>query len=118
MDIEALRIHCLALPHVEESFPFDQDTLVFKVGGKIFAIMSLETHEPKITLKCDPDRAQTLRIRYEGVVPAFHMNKKHWNTVDAAHDVPASLVRELISHAYELVVNKLPMRIQAELKTK
>lgn len=116
MDIEELHEACLSLPHVEETFPFDDVTLVFKVGGKMFALISLDSHLPHVSLKCDPDKAIELRSQYEGITGAFHMNKKHWNTVNADSDIPKHLVLELIRHSYDLVVEKLPGRIKSDLK--
>lgn len=101
-----------------EHFPFDEDTLVFKVGGKMFALSSLsqwEKGEPSLNLKCDPDRAQELRAQYEAVKPGYHMSKIHWNTIAVNKDVPDSLIKELIDHSYELVFKSLTKKIQSEI---
>jgi predicted DNA-binding protein (MmcQ/YjbR family) len=87
---------------VKEEFPFGEDTLVFKVNGKIFAITDVETFEG-INLKCDPEKAVQLREQYDAVQPGYHMNKKHWNTVVMDGSVSDKLVREWIDHSYELV---------------
>lgn len=118
MNIEALREYCLLKPGTTEEFPFDEDTLVFKVAGKIFALTSLtdwERGEPTVNLKCDPERAVELRERYSEVKPGFHMNKKHWNTVSLNESLADTAVRELIDHSYELVVSKLPVRLRKNL---
>jgi len=109
---------CLSKKGVTEHFPFDEDTLVFKVGGKMFALSSLsgwEKGSPSINLKCEPERALELRAEYDGIVPGFHMSKTHWNTVTVKSDVPAKLLRELIGHSYELVFNSLTKKLQAEI---
>lgn len=112
---------CLAKPGVTEHFPFDEDTLVFKVGGKMFALSSLSGWEkgtPAINLKCDPDRALELRAEYDGINPGFHMSKTHWNTVTVKSDVPAKLLRELISHSYDLIFNSLTKKQRDEILQK
>lgn len=111
MNIEELRDYCLAMKGATESFPFDQDTLVFKVGGKMFALTSL-AHFNSINLKCDPERSVELREHYQGVNPGFHMNKTHWNTVSLDRDVPQSLILDLIHHSYQLVYKSLPKRVK------
>lgn len=108
MDVETFRNYCIAKPGVTEEFPFDEQTLVFKVGGKMFALCDVEDFEG-INLKCDPERAVELREQYDGIQPGYHMSKKHWNTV-LAHQVPEKLLRELIDHSYQLVVDALPKK--------
>ncbi len=102
MNIEELREYCISKPEVSESFPFDEDTLVFKVRDKIFVLTSL-TPPFSINVKCDPELAVSLRERYSFVIPGYHMNKKHWNTVMIDDAVSDSLLREWIDHSYELV---------------
>ncbi len=115
MHIEALRDYCLAKPGVSEGFPFDEVTLVFKVMGKIFAITSLERMPAQVNLKADPEWSAELRETYEGVIiPGYHMNKKHWNTV-LFNALPQALIHELIDHSYALVVASLPQKLQREL---
>ena len=87
MNIENLRDYCLSLPFSEEKFPFDDETLVFCVGGKIFALVDLG-NATRVNLKCEPEQAIMLREAYEGIIPGWHMNKKHWNTVFFDTDVP------------------------------
>ena len=106
MNVEELREYCISKPHVTESFPFDQTTLVFKVGGKMFALTGLEKFPPSINLKCNPEYAIELREQYEVIQPGFHMNKKHWNTISYQENLPTQLLKELIDHSYELVVKK------------
>jgi predicted DNA-binding protein (MmcQ/YjbR family) len=111
---ENVREFCLSRKGVTESFPFDDDTLVFKVMGKIFALVSLEARS--INLKCDPEKAIALREEYTAVSPGYHMNKKYWNTIQLNGAVPEKLVREWITDSYKLVVEGLPGKIQAELR--
>ena len=103
MNIQAYREYCLAKPGVTEDFPFDEKTLVFKVCGKMFALVDVDFFE-SVNLKCDPEKALELRASYPGIKPGYHMNKKHWNTVRSEADVPRSLVLALIDHSYERVV--------------
>lgn len=107
---------CLALPGAEETTPFGPDVLVYKVGGKMFALTSPDEHPPRVNLKCDPERALELRDRYEDIVPGYHMNKRHWNTVVLGGRLPTALVRELITHSYELVVASLPAKTRSALR--
>jgi len=103
MDLPDLIAHCLSKPGAEETTPFGPDTLVYKVGGKIFALTSPDDFPPRVNLKCDPERAIELRDRYESILPGYHMNKRHWNTVILDGSVPSALVRELVDHSYQLV---------------
>ena len=107
MDVESLRLYCLSKRGTTEEFPFGEETLVFKVKGKMFALTSLETADT-MNLKCDPEYALELREKYpETVMPGYHMNKKHWNTVKLYGDLSNAQLEGLIDHSYELVVNKL-----------
>lgn len=115
MILEDVREHCLAKPGVEEGFPFDEDSPVYKVMGKIFAIISLD-HPGSINLKCDPERALELREEYEGITPGYHMHKVHWNTVQFDGTVPLQLVFDLVDHSYDLVAASLSKKIREELK--
>ena len=103
MDAESFRDRCLAKPAVTESTPFGPDNLVFKVGGKMFALLSLDEVPPRANLKCDPDVALELRDRYVAVQPGYHMNKKHWNTLVLEGDVPEAELRKMIDLSFELV---------------
>ena len=109
-DLADFRVYCLAKPNVTEGTPFGADTLVFKVGGKMFALASLDEVPPRVNLKCDPERALDLRDRYEEVQPGYHMNKKHWNTVELGGGIPETELRSMIDHSYDLVVARLPKR--------
>jgi predicted DNA-binding protein (MmcQ/YjbR family) len=118
MNLETYYEYCLYKKGVTEHFPFDDDTLVFKVGGKMFALSSLkqwEKGEPSVNLKCDPDRAQELRAQYDTVLPAFHMSKVHWNTIVINQDLSDQFVKELIDHSYELVFKSLTKKTQNEI---
>ncbi|GHT69609.1 hypothetical protein FACS189452_10370 [Bacteroidia bacterium] len=110
MNVEEIWQYCTGKPSVEECFPFDEDALVFKVGGKMFALMSLQ--EKWLNLKCDPALALELRATHDAVIAGWHMNKKHWNTILLDHNVAAPLLRQWIDHSYELVVKSLPQKMQ------
>jgi predicted DNA-binding protein (MmcQ/YjbR family) len=105
MNIESLREYCISKQYVTESFPFDDETLVFKASGRIFALVSLEG-DFTINLKCDPAFALELRERYPAVIPGYHMNKKHWNTVVLDGSIPDKEVYSWIDHSYGLVLKK------------
>jgi len=105
--LESIYEYCRAKACVSEGFPFDGDTLVFKVAGKIFALLFLEQIPIRVNLKCDPLRAMELREDNESILPGYHMNKKHWNTVILDANVPTTLIFELIDHSYDLVVSGL-----------
>ena len=115
MDIEAYRNYCLSKKGVTEEFPFDDKTLVYKIRGKMFALSSIDIFE-SINLKCDPETAIQLREEYEGVVPGYHMNKKHWNTVRTDGSIPDKLIYEWIDDSYRLVVGKLSRAEQKRLE--
>jgi predicted DNA-binding protein (MmcQ/YjbR family) len=114
MDIETLREYCLVKTAVTESFPFDQDTLVFKVGGKIFLLVSL-SNAKSFNVKCDPEKAVTLREEFEEIKPGYHMNKVHWNTVSMHGRLTLSQLHELIDHSYDLVYNSLPKKVRNQI---
>lgn len=111
MDIEAIRAYCLTKKGVEEGFPFDDTTLVIKVGGKIFVLMNLDG-DPSMNLKCDPDRAIELREENPAIIPGYHMNKKHWNTVVLDGSLSKKLILEMIDHSYDLVLKSLPVKLR------
>jgi predicted DNA-binding protein (MmcQ/YjbR family) len=113
MNIEEFRDFCLSQKGVSEELPFGPDTLVYKVMGKIFALTSLDSEVFSVNLKCNPDRAIQLREQFEYIVPGYHMNKKHWNTVNATVASTGQL-KELILHSFTLVVASLPKKIQLE----
>lgn len=106
MDLETFRDYCLTKPGATEDTPFGPDNLVFKVGGKMFALASLDEIPARVNLKCDPERALDLRDRYEEVQPGYHMNKKHWNTVTLSGGIPDAEVRRMIDDSYNLVAAK------------
>jgi predicted DNA-binding protein (MmcQ/YjbR family) len=114
MNVEEVRQICIAKNGVTEGFPFDETTLVIKVGGKIFALINLD-RVPSVNLKCDPERAIDLRERYHDITPGYHMNKKHWNTVMLEGDLQDRLIVELIGHSYDLVLALLPRKVQEEV---
>jgi predicted DNA-binding protein (MmcQ/YjbR family) len=110
VDLEEFRAYCLTKPRVTEDTPFGEDVLVFKVGGKMFALASLDQVPPQVNLKCDPELALDLRDRYEEIRPGYHMNKKHWNTVVLSGRIPAAELRRMIDHSYALIVASLPKK--------
>jgi len=115
MDLAKFREYCLSKPEATEGTPFGPDVLVFKVRGKIFALASLDEVPARANLKCDPDLALELRDRYEQVTAGYHMNKKHWNTVEIESGIPDVELRKMIDHSYELVVNSLPRKAREKL---
>ena len=112
MDLAEFREYCLSKPSATEDTPFGPDVLVFRVSGKIFALAALDEVPTTVNLKCDPELALELRDRYEQVRPGYHMNKKHWNTVEIEGGIPAVELRRMIDHSYELVVKHVPKAIQ------
>jgi predicted DNA-binding protein (MmcQ/YjbR family) len=121
MNIEEYRTYCLSKPATTESFPFDQDVLVFKVMDKMFTLTSLkkwENGDYSVNLKCDPDKALELRVQYpEDVFPGYHMSKKHWNTVVIQNgNLNDDFVKKLIDDSYMLIIKSLPKKKQAEFK--
>ena len=118
MNLETFYEYCLSKKGVTEHFPFDEETLVFKVGGKMFALSSLNQWEkatPSVNLKCNPEYAEELRAQYDDIKPGWHMSKIHWNTIEINRDVPDSLIKELIDHSYDLVFSNLTKKSQTEI---
>ena len=111
MDIEKIWKYCSQKNGVSESFPFNETTLVFKVGGKIFALFDVDNFQ-SINLKCDPEKSIELREKYSCIVPGYHMNKKHWNTVSVNEDISDVLIYELIDHSYHLVYKSLSKKVR------
>jgi predicted DNA-binding protein (MmcQ/YjbR family) len=103
-----LRKYCLSLPGAEETFPFNPETSVFKVGGKMFALSRLADRPLKVSVKCEPLLAEQLRDTHPEVLPGYHLNKRHWNTVIIAGSLPTKTVKDMIEDSYDLVVSKLP----------
>ena len=116
MNIEELRIFCLSLKGTEETFPFGDQTLVFKVMGKAFCLVGLDAHPFQFNLKCNPEKAIELREQYSGVRPGFHMNKKHWNTVEIDGSFDDAKAKEWIVDSYNLVVMGLTRKLKQELE--
>lgn len=114
MNIESFRDFCLSKKGVTEEFPFDELTLVFKVMGKMFTLTDVDYFR-SINLKCDPEWAIELREKYDAILPGYHMNKKHWNTVEMDGSLSDPFLEELIMHSYQLVVEKLPKTLRSEL---
>ena len=114
MTLPFFREYCLSKPGSTEDTPFDVNTLCFRVGGKMYALVDIELFE-SVNLKCDPERAVELRELHEGIIPGYHMNKKHWNTVKLDGSVPDPLILELVDHSYNLVFNSLPKKIQSTI---
>lgn len=113
--LNELRDICASLPHSQETFPFDLTTLVFKVGGKMYALTSIDADQPSVSLKVNPEYGEELRAQYDAIVPGYHLNKRHWVTVQMDGSVPDELVRELVTGSYALVVKGLPRAQRAEL---
>lgn len=107
MDCEAIRAYLAAKKGATEDYPFDPETLVFKVAGKMFALLSLDEDPVRVTLKCDPAEAEALRAQYPAVQPGYYMNKAHWNTVTLDGSVPEAELQEMADRSYELVVRGL-----------
>ena len=108
MNIEEIRDYCLSLPEVEETLPFGPDVLVYKVNGKVFLLLPLDAEELRLNVKCNPERALELREQYNCVLPGYHMNKKHWNTIIVNDSITSALLKEWINHSYELVSKRRP----------
>jgi len=116
MDLGEFREYCLTKPRAREETPFGPDVLVFKVGGKMFALAALDEVPTTVNLKCEPDLALDLRDRYEQVSPGYHMNKKHWNTVEIDSGLPESELRKMIDHSYDLVAKSLSKALRERLR--
>jgi predicted DNA-binding protein (MmcQ/YjbR family) len=116
MDLETIRKYCLEKKNTGESFPFGDSTLVFKVGGKMFLLISLDALPLQFNVKCDPDLAVELRETYSSVIPAFHMSKTHWNTVIVNGQLAAKQIREMIDASYVLVVKSLPLKERKKME--
>ena len=115
MNIEALREYCISKPAVTEGFPFGEDVLVFKAGGKMFLLISL-TEANRFNAKCDPEMAVDLRERYPEVQPGYHMSKTHWNTVYMDGNLTQKQLLEMIDHSYDLILKSLPKKQQEDIR--
>lgn len=116
MDIEQLIDYCLSKKGVEETLPFGPETLVYKVAGKMFLLVGLGGEDLRFNVKCDPDKAVELREQFPCVLPGYHMNKKHWNTIVVDGSVPAKQLKEWIDDSYKLIIDSLPRKLRDELK--
>src|SRR5882757_1069281 len=108
MDAEGLREQCLSFAAAEETFPFGPETSVFKVGGKMFALSQLDAESLRVSLKCEPQLAEALRAAHAAVIPGYHLNKRHWNTVILDGSLPDAAIRDMVEDSYDLVVGGLP----------
>lgn len=108
MDADELRASCLGFTGAEETFPFGPETSVFKVAGKMFALSALDAESLRVSVKCEPELAVALRAAHAAVIPGYHLNKRHWNTVIIDDSLAAEVVRDMIEDSYDLVVGKLP----------
>lgn len=116
MNIEALQEYCLTKAGVEETLPFGPDVLVYKLLGKVFLLLPLNSEQLQFNVKCDPDLAVELREEYDCVQPGYHMNKKHWNTILVDGSVPSKKLKEWIDHSYYLILNSFPAKQREQLK--
>ncbi len=115
MNPAELRRYCLSFTGAQETFPFGPETSVFKVAGKMFALSQLGADSLRVSLKCEPELAQVLREAHTDVLPGYHLNKRHWNTVIIGGSLPEQLVKDLVEDSYELVVDQLPVSRRQEL---
>jgi predicted DNA-binding protein (MmcQ/YjbR family) len=115
-DVESIRLYCLEKPAAEESMPFGDGTLVFKVAGKMFLLLSLDESTVSFNAKCDPGKAIQLRDTFPHIQPGYHMNKQHWNTIQVDFDLSPAIIRELIDHSYSLVVASLSKKQKEALQ--
>jgi predicted DNA-binding protein (MmcQ/YjbR family) len=106
---------CGAFSGAVEDYPFGDEVAVYKVGGRMFALVSLDGEPGSVNLKCDPELAIELRARYHAVRPGYHQDKRHWNTIELDSSIPEAEVREMIKYSYELVVDRLPRAERARL---
>lgn len=116
MNIEELREYCISKKGVEETFPFDEETLVFKVMGKVFLLTGIDSKPVEFNVKCDPELAISLREKYDCVKPGYHMNKKHWNTITCDGSVGKNLLKNWIDHSYNQVASGLTKKQKADLE--
>jgi predicted DNA-binding protein (MmcQ/YjbR family) len=116
MDIEILRNYCISKQLVEESFPFNESTLVFKVAGKMFLLVDINSRPLSFNIKCDPAKAIELREKYDSVKPGYHMNKQHWNTIECDGSVNSKLILKWVDDSYDLIVSSLPKKLRSQFK--
>ena len=116
MDLEQLREYTLSKPDAEETQPFGPDNLVYKINGKMFLLSNFDSYPLQFNVKCDPDLALELREQYAAVIPGYHMNKKHWNTVYLDGSLHDDLICKMIGDSYQLVLQSLPGKIRSEIE--
>lgn len=116
MNLKQLRKYCTSKPGVSEDFPFDFETLVFKVGSKMFALTNIKSEDLRVNLKCDPLLAEQLRSTHKAIIPGYHMNKRHWNTVYLDGSIPEKEINRMIDHSYELVFKGLTKKEKENLQ--
>jgi predicted DNA-binding protein (MmcQ/YjbR family) len=117
MNIEELREYCIAKPYVVETFPFDEETLVFKVMGKAFILTGISAQPLRFNVKCNPEHAIELREKYNYVLPGYHMNKQHWNTIVCESAANKKLLKQWIDDSYQLIIESLPKKVREELRS-
>ncbi len=117
MNIETLREYCLFKKGAEESFPFGNETMVFKVLGKVFLLSAIEAKPIQFNAKCDPEKAIELREKYPCIIPGYHMNKQHWNTVICDGSINEKMIKSLIDDSYNLIVESLSKKLRDQLQT-
>ena len=117
LSLEVIKAYCLAKPGSSAGYPFGEGTLVFKVLDRMYALCSEDEQPLRINLKCDPDDALALRAQYSAIIPGYHMNKKHWNSLIMDGSLQDSLVFELIDHSYQLVISKMSQAKQRKLRS-
>ncbi|HWE33615.1 MAG TPA: MmcQ/YjbR family DNA-binding protein [Solirubrobacteraceae bacterium] len=115
MRAAGLRSHCLTFPGSEETFPFGPQTSVFKVAGKMFALSRLRNEPLSISVKCEPQLAEQLREAHAAVIPGYHLNKRHWNTISIDGSLSDQMIRDMIEDSYDLVVSALPRKTRLAL---
>ncbi len=115
MNFSDIYDHCIQKKGAQETFPFGEQILVFKVGNKMFALIDVDNSN-SVNLKCEPEKAIQLREQYQGVLPGYHMSKVHWNTVLLKEDVPDSLIKSLMDHSYDLIYNSLSKKVKQEIE--
>ena len=118
MNIDELKRYCAVKNESQETYPFGPDTIVFKVSGKIYALVGLDEQPLRINLKCDPSQAQILRSMHDNILPGYHMNKEHWNTIIIDETIPDELICQLIDESYNLIVQKMTRKKQNAIKGK
>ena len=116
MHLEEIREYCLSKKGVEEGLPFGEDTLVFKVMGKMFLLTGINSNPVQFNVKCDPEKAIELRENYTCVIPGYHMNKQHWNTIICEGSASRKIMQEWIDDSYNLVASSLTKKLKTELE--